>query len=88
MLDLGFILERTQLESELLAAENPIAGKGIVFTGKMINGNRDDMNAEARKLGVKVQSSVSGKTAYLVCGEKVGAKKIEKAKSLGGRVID
>jgi len=87
MLDLGFTLERTPLSSEMAAVESPIAGKGIVFTGKMQRGSREDMQALARSLGANVQTSVTGKTDLLVCGENVGAAKIEKAKKTGARVL-
>ena len=83
MLDLGFNLQRTPLASEQAAADSPIAGKGIVFTGKMIHGSREAMQAHARALGAKVQTAVTGNTDYLVCGEKVGASKMKKAKKLG-----
>ncbi len=87
MLDLGFNLRRTPLASEQAAVDSPVAGKGIVFTGKMIHGTRDAMQAEARTLGATVQTAVSGKTDYLVCGENVGAAKIDKASRLGVTVL-
>jgi len=39
------------------------------------------------KGGMKVQTAVSGATRFLVCGEKVGATKIEKAEKSGAQVI-
>ena len=45
-----------------------ISKKHICFTGKMEMGTRSDMKIEAKKLGAIVQSSVNGKTDYLVCG--------------------
>ena len=87
MLDLGFNLQRTPLSSEQEAIVSPIAGKGIVFTGKMIHGSREAMQAEARALGGKVQTVVSSSTDYLVCGERVGASKINKATRLGVTIL-
>ena len=87
MLDLGFNLQRTPLSSEQEAIVSPIAGKGIVFTGKMIHGSREAMQAEARALGGKVQTVVSSSTDYLVCGERVGASKINKANRLGVTIL-
>ncbi len=87
MLEMEFNLMRTPLARELASLENPISGKGVVFTGKMESGSRDDMQAEARKLGAKVQTSVSGKTDFLVCGAKVGASKTAKAEKSGAKVI-
>ncbi len=87
MLALGFNLIQTPLESDRQQLNSSIQGKGIVFTGKMQHGTREEMQAAARHLGAKVQTSVSGKTDYLVCGEKVGAAKIAKAEKVGAQVI-
>jgi DNA ligase (NAD+) len=45
------------------------------------------MQAQARQLGAQVQSSVSGATDMLVCGEKVGQSKMDKASRLGVQVL-
>ena len=66
--------------------ESAISGKHIVFTGSM-QMPRGDMQEHAIKLGANVQTSVNKKTEILVIGEKVGAKKIEKAEALGTQVI-
>jgi len=87
LLQLGFNLEYTPLIQELQLADSPIAGKGVVFTGKMQQGSREDMQAQARQLGAMVQTAVSGKTDLLVCGEKVGEKKLDKARNLGVEII-
>lgn len=87
MLELGFNLERTPLENDVDAVESPISGKRIVFTGKMKSGSREDMQANARRLGARVQTAVSGNTDYLVCGEQVGEKKRDKALNAGVRII-
>ena len=69
-----------------------IAGKHIVFTGKMEKGDRDDMKADAKKLGALVQSDVNSKTDILVCGANVAVnskhRKLNKAKELGITIID
>ena len=87
MLSMNFNLEKTPLAKELQSYGSPVAGKGIVFTGKMEHGSREEMQAGARKLGAKVQSAVSGKTDYLVCGKNVGSKKIEKANKSSVQII-
>ncbi len=83
MLALDFNLVKTPLVHETLAVDSAIAGKSIVFTGKMQKGSREAMQMAARQLGARVQTSVSGATDMLVCGEKVGAAKISKARALG-----
>jgi DNA ligase (NAD+) len=87
MMSMGFILEKTSLKYEKKTTFSPIAGKGIVFTGKMTKGNREEMKASARKLGANVQSAVSGKTDYLVCGDNVGAGKLGKAQKVDAEII-
>ncbi|MBW2594352.1 MAG: DNA ligase, partial [Deltaproteobacteria bacterium] len=87
LLSLGFNLERTPLMETSEAQESPIAGMGVVFTGKMLHGSREEMKTAARNLGARVQTAVSSKTDYLVCGEKVGARKLEKAAKAGVRIM-
>ncbi|MGZ4978913.1 MAG: helix-hairpin-helix domain-containing protein [Methylobacter sp.] len=84
---LGFNLIPTPLIAEQQESASPIAGKIIVFTGTMIHGKRDDMSKEAKRLGAKVASSVTGKTDFLVTGTDVGAAKIAAATEKGVRVI-
>lgn len=64
------------------AKGSPFAGKNIVVTGKVEPYTRDEMNRMIESLGAHAQSAVSGKTDYLVCGEKAGSK-LDKAKKLG-----
>lgn len=87
MIQLGFNLEETSLQVPVDNAGNPISGKRFVFTGKMAHGSREAMQTEARRNGAVVQTSVSGRTDYLVCGEKVGDSKLKKAERLGVRMI-
>ena len=87
LLELGFNLLKTPLCKELGLLDHPLQGKGVLFTGKLSSGSREELEAEARSFGARVQKSVSSKTDYLVCGEKVGAKKTEKAAALGVKVI-
>jgi DNA ligase (NAD+) len=87
MLRLGFNLEKTNLPGKAKHADSAIAGKGIVFTGKMLRGSREALQEEARRLGARVQSAVSGQTDYLVYGEKVGAAKITKAREMNVRIL-
>jgi len=84
---LGFNLIQTPLIAEQQQNISPISGKTIVFTGTMIHGKRDDMSKEAKRLGAKVGSSVTGKTDFLVTGSDVGAAKIAAATEKGVRVI-
>lgn len=87
LLKLGFNLEKTQPVSTAPVPATPIAGKNLVFTGKMQRGSREAMQAEARRLGANIQSAVSGTTDFLICGEKVGAAKKDKAAQLGVQTL-
>ena len=87
MLGLGFQIQATRLADARTLDDTPIAGKNIVFTGKMIHGRREEMQAEARQLGANVQTTISSKTDLLVHGAKAGPKKIDKAKRLGIQIL-
>ncbi|MFW2365228.1 MAG: helix-hairpin-helix domain-containing protein, partial [Desulforhopalus sp.] len=88
MYAMGFNLIRTPVEAEFeLGGSGPLSDKLIVFTGAMQHGSREEMKAQAKKLGARVGSSITGKTDILVCGEKVGATKLAKAESLGVQIL-
>lgn len=85
--DLGFKLADTPKVSEKNNSSSPIAQAVVVFTGSMQQGSRGDMEKHAKSLGAKVAKSVTGKTTYLVTGEKVGETKINAAKDKGVQVL-
>ncbi|MFC1877644.1 helix-hairpin-helix domain-containing protein [Thermodesulfobacteriota bacterium] len=87
LLALDFNLVTTPLVHETQTVKSAITGKGIVFTGKMQHGSREAMQSDARRLGARVQTAVSSTTDMLVCGEKVGVSKIEKARALGVEIL-
>lgn len=64
-----------------------LEGKTIVISGNF-SVSRDDIKALISAHGGKNSGSVSGKTSYLLAGEKPGPEKIKKAESLGVEVID
>lgn len=66
--------------------EGPLAGKTVVFTGGLKSMTREEAEELVRKLGGSASSSVSKNTDLVVAGEKAGSK-LEKARSLGVRVI-
>ncbi len=86
MLELGFSLEKTPHLSEMEKIESPIAGKSIMFTGKM-QGSRTEMQEKARNLGATVLSSISSKLQILVIGEKPSQSKINKANDKGIEIL-
>ncbi len=77
---LNFNLQMSTLEIIQEKEKLILAGKTLVFTGTMQQSSRDEMKKKAKALGAKVASTVSGKTDWLIIGEKVGATKINAAK--------
>lgn len=71
----------------LVADDAPLKGLNVVFTGTLASGSRNEIERNAELLGAKVQSTVNGKSHYLICGASVGQSKIAKAASLGVKVL-
>lgn len=59
----------------------------VVFTGKMEDGTREEMEELAEDFGAIVQKSINGKTTLLVIGERPGQSKLNKAEELGVKTI-
>lgn len=64
-----------------------LEGKIIVISGNF-SISRDQMKNLITSHGGKNSGSVSGKTTYLLAGEKAGPEKLKKAESLGVQIID
>ncbi len=88
---------RTELEDlipklDILAPSNSgvaqiFAGKTFVLTGTLPGLTRSEAENMIEERGGKVSGSVSKKTDFVLAGEEAGSK-LDKAKSLGVRVID
>ncbi|MFY8155205.1 MAG: BRCT domain-containing protein, partial [Hyphomicrobiales bacterium] len=85
---LARLLDQIAVEdAERPAAESPVAGKTVVFTGSLVRMTRDEAKAMADRLGAKVAGSVSKKTDLVVAGPGAGSK-LDKAREFGIQIID
>ncbi len=67
-------------------ADGALAGRTVVITGALPGTTRDVAARRLEAAGARVSGSVSRKTDYLLAGDAAGSK-LEKAKSLGVRVV-
>jgi len=75
-----------RLEERLLS--DVLGGKTFVVSGVFEHYSRDEIKQSVEAHGGKLASSISGKTDYLLAGERMGPEKRRKAEKLGVPVID
>ena len=87
-----------QIVERLRAAGLQFSGKWKVESGKLegmtfvVSGvfehfSREEIKADIENHGGKVSGSISGKTTYLLAGEKMGPEKLKKAEKLGVAIL-
>ena len=75
------------VEKPAEAASAALAGKTVVVSGNF-SVSREEIKALIELHGGKNSGSVSGKTDFLLAGEKPGPEKMKKAEALGVQIID
>lgn len=78
---------RMEADTTQVSISEALAGKTIVISGNF-SISRDQMKELITSNGGKNSGSLSGKTSFLLAGEKPGPEKIKKAQSLGIEIID
>ena len=73
-------------ENKLSDIDNFFNHKKIVFTGSLNSISRDEAKYLAKKVGAKIQSSVSKSTDFVIIGDKAGSKE-KKAKELKIKIL-
>jgi DNA ligase (NAD+) len=66
--------------------EGPLLGRSFCVTG-VLSRKREDIHAELKAAGARVDDGVKKDTTYLVAGDKTGKTKLDQAKKTGTRVI-
>jgi len=82
----GVRVAEERVVTEMSAQELPFEGKVFVVTGTLPTMSRDDAKQFIQSFGGKVTGSVSGKTDYLIAGEKAGGK-LTKAEQLNVTIL-
>lgn len=64
-----------------------LEGMTFVVSGVFEHFSREEIKADIENHGGKVSGSISGKTTYLLAGEKMGPEKLKKAEKLGVKIL-
>jgi DNA ligase (NAD+) len=84
-------LQNAGLQFEAIIEESSgisvLEGKTFVISGVFEQFERDDLKKHIQQHGGKVVSSISAKLDYLVAGDNMGPAKLEKATTLGIKII-
>ncbi len=65
-----------------------LAGQTIVISGVFSRHSREEYKEMIEKNGGKNAGSISKKTSFVLAGDNMGPSKLEKARSLGVRIVN
>lgn len=80
----GLQMQLTTVNAQLSTV---LEGKSFVVSGVFSRFSRDEIKASIDQHGGKVSGSISGKTDYVLAGEKMGPEKLKKAEKFGVPII-
>ena len=80
-------LQFAMAEQAVSDKEQVLAGKSFVVSGVFTHYSRDGIKETIEAYGGKNVGSISGKTDYVLAGDKMGPEKRKKAESLGIPII-
>ncbi len=83
----GVQLEAVSDQQSAISLPQMLEGKTIVISGTFSFHSRDEYKQMIEDYGGKNSGSVSKKTDFILAGENMGPSKLEKAQSLGVRVV-
>ena len=76
-----------QMSGQWSVVSGRLEGMTLVVSGTFQHFSREEIKADIENHGGKVSGSISGKTTYLVAGEKMGPEKLKKAEKLGVKIL-
>lgn len=76
-----------QFSGKWQVASGKLEGMTFVVSGVFEHFSREEIKADIENHGGKVSGSISGKTTYLLAGEKMGPEKLKKAEKLGVKIL-
>ena len=76
-----------QMSGHWKVESGKLDGMTLVVSGTFEHFSREEIKADIERHGGKVSGSISGKTTFLVAGEKMGPEKLKKAEKLGVKIL-
>ena len=83
----GLQMEDVSNKQSAVSVPQVLAGKTIVISGTFTHHSRDEYKQMIEDYGGKNSGSVSKKTDFILAGENMGPSKLEKAQSLGVKLM-